>query len=90
VTINDQPPVRRRRNRRPALLQVAEIETLISAARAPRLKLVELAALEPLSEPAKEGIEAQSKVGMQLERIIELITSAKPRSRRRRTISNKP
>jgi hypothetical protein len=53
------------------LPSVSDVETLINNSRALRLKLVELAAVEPLVEPAKEGVEALSKVGMQLERIIE-------------------
>jgi hypothetical protein len=70
------------------LPQLADIEALISQARALRLKLVELAAIEPLAGPSKEGVESLSKVGMQLERIIELVASAK--TRRRRSATQKP
>ena len=79
---NDQPP--RRRNRRSALPAVSEIEALISQTRALRLKLMKLSAYEALAEPAKAGVESLSKVGVQLERIIELVASAKTRKRRSR------
>jgi len=85
MTTNDQ----RRRTRRPALPAVSEVELLITQARTLRLKLVELAALEPLAEPAREGVEALSKTGLHLERIIEL-TAAAGNRRRRRSTTNKP
>jgi hypothetical protein len=62
----------------------AEIEALISQARLLRLKLVELTSFEALSESAKDGVESLSRVGLQLEHIIELVVSARTRSRRRR------
>jgi hypothetical protein len=74
MNTNDQLPVRRRR---PALPSVSEVEALINQSRALRLKLVELATYEPLAESAKEGVEALSKAGQELERIIELVANAK-------------
>jgi hypothetical protein len=81
TTSNDQPLIRRR-TRHPALPEVEQIEALISQARSLRLKLVELLAHEMLTEPAKGGVEALSKAGQELERIIELVTSAKTRRRK--------
>jgi hypothetical protein len=87
TTTNDQSQAPRRR--RPALPSVSEVEALINNARALRLKLVQLAAFEPLTEPAKEAGEWLSKTGLQLERIIELIASTKRAGRRRTTKANR-
>ena len=89
TTTNDQPPVRRRRIRHPGLPKVGQIEALISQARALRLEFVKLGVHEMLAEPAREGVEALSKTGLHLERIIEL-TAAAGNRRRRRSTTNKP
>jgi hypothetical protein len=73
----------------PALSEAASIKALIDDARALRLELVKLGSCEPLSEPAQKAVEGLSQTGIQLERIIEVVTSAQNR-RRRRTITNKP
>jgi hypothetical protein len=88
TTSNDQSPVRRR-TRRTTLPAISEIELLISQARTLRLKLVELATYEPLAESAKEGVQALSKAGQELERIIELVANAKRAGRRHRGPINK-
>jgi hypothetical protein len=81
---NDQPPGRRRRNRRTALPSVSDVEVLISQARGLRLKLVELTSFQTLAEPARQAAENLCKAGQQLEHIIELVVSAKTRRRRSR------
>jgi hypothetical protein len=50
---------------------------------------VKLGVHEMLAEPAREGVEALSKTGLHLERIIEL-TAAAGNRRRRRSTTNKP
>jgi hypothetical protein len=72
------------RSRRGSLPEVDDIETLIGQARALRLELTRLEACESLSESARAAIEALTQAGLSLERIAELLVSARSRKRQHR------
>jgi len=80
LRINDQPPMRRRRNRRPA---VSEIELLITQARALRLALLPFTTNDTLSEVAKEATLSLRAASAKLEQLAELTVAAQSRRRRR-------
>jgi hypothetical protein len=66
---------------RGSLPELGELETLIGQARALRLELTGLAAFEPINESARSGAEALTQVGLALEKIAEILVSAKNRKR---------
>jgi hypothetical protein len=90
MTTNDQlPPVRRRRNRRPALPAVSDVEALINNARGSRLALLPFTASEVTAEVAKEAALKLQEASAKLEQLAELNAILGSR-RKRRTATNKP
>jgi hypothetical protein len=80
------------RSHRRSLPELGAIEKLIDQARALRLEFCQLAAYEPIAESARAGAEALSQVGLALEKIAELLVSARNRKRshHRKTLTQTP
>jgi hypothetical protein len=88
TTTNDQTSARRRRNRRPALPQLAEVESLINNTRALRLALFPFTTNDTTSKVAKEAALKLQEVSTKLEQLAEL-TAALGSRRRSRATTNK-
>jgi hypothetical protein len=87
---NDNQPPRRHRTRKPALPSVAEIERLISQARAIRISLSPFADSEPCETIVREAIASLQEAGAKLEKLTELAAVAQRQARRRSKNKNQP
>jgi hypothetical protein len=67
--------------RRSALPELSDIEHLIGQTRNLRLEFVRLTSFELLAESARSGADGLTQVGLALEKIAELLVSAKNRKR---------
>jgi hypothetical protein len=84
MTTTDRPPVRRR-NRRPALPAISEIERLINQSRGIRIALSPFTNNELCGPISKEAITSLQEASAKLERLAELTAALGSRRRRRTT-----
>jgi hypothetical protein len=90
MTTNEQLFPVRRRNRRPALPAISEIERLINQSRAIRIALLTFTNHDLCGPIAKEAITSLQEAAAQLEQLAELTAAAQSRRRRRTSTTNKP